>query len=49
MVYTPDHSREQDEVDARVKANGDIRRLVALVSSSIAGTARLSVASNSEA
>jgi len=30
-VYTPDHSREQDEVDARVKANSDIRYLARLV------------------
>ncbi len=30
-VYTPDHSREQEEVDARVKARGDLALLNRLV------------------
>lgn len=32
-VYTPDHSREQEEVDAIVKANGDRALLDRLVGS----------------
>jgi hypothetical protein len=29
-VYTPDHSRDQEEVDAAVKARGDRGRLASL-------------------
>jgi hypothetical protein len=34
-VWTPDHSREQEEVDARVKANADIATLNRLVRSGL--------------